>query len=367
MLGQGLHSGEVETIRVCPAFAGEGRYFVRVPAGSIPAEAADEEEGGAFSRKGMSSEEVEDSVLEQLRAMISNVDEGKDGTAERAAELKKNNGRKQERPDDFTIAGPRIPAALVLVQDNLRLSTRLELAGAAPDEGFVGTVEHLLSALEASGVDNARIEVEGSGEIPILDGSAYQFCYDLARVGLVPAEGAGAGGATSAPVPRMAWKPTETVMVSEGDAFIMFNPDAVTKLTYGIDFSYKSRAIGKQWESWTPTEDGTYVDVIARARTFSTMSDIMAYFRAGYIRGGTEHCALIANGDKFWNPPMLLPHENARHKLLDLIGDLSLLAEPGMSGVPVGHIVAYKAWSVKASRVWAQGLGFRVKGLGLRV
>lgn len=132
-------------------------------------------------------------------------------------------------------------------------------------------------------------------------------------------------------------------MVCEGDAFIMFNPDAVTKLTYGIDFTYKSKAIGKQWESWTPTEDGAYVDVIARARTFATMPDIMAYFRAGYIRGGTEQCALIANGDRFWNPPMLLPHENARHKLLDLIGDLSLLAEPGMSGVPVGHIVAYKA------------------------
>ena len=91
------------------------------------------------------------------------------------------------------------------------------------DAGFVGTVEHLLSALEASGVDNARIEVEGSGEIPILDGSAYQFCYDAARVGLVPAwEKAGKEGDET---PRMAWKPTEHVMVTEGDAFIMFNPD----------------------------------------------------------------------------------------------------------------------------------------------
>jgi UDP-3-O-acyl-N-acetylglucosamine deacetylase len=69
----------------------------------------------------------------------------------------------------------------------------------------------------------------------------------------------------------------------------------------------------------------------------------MAYFRAGYIRGGTENCALIANGDQFWNPPMLLPNEPARHKLLDLVGDLSLLAEPGHVGVPVGHVVAYKA------------------------
>ena len=62
------------------------------------------------------------------------------------------------------------------------------------------------------------------------------------------------------------------------------------------------------------------MDVLARARTFATMQDIMAYYRAGYIRGGTESCALIAMGDKWWNPPMLLPAEPARHKLLDLIG-----------------------------------------------
>ena len=341
VVGIGLHSGEVETVRVCPAHAGEGRYFVRVPPGTIPAEAAKDEEGGSFSRKGMSSEEVEDMVLEQLRSMMSNKDELKDGTAERAAELRKKMEKKQEYPQDFgTDKDVRIPASLALVQDNLRLATRLQLEGASDEEGYVGTVEHLLSALEASGIDNVRIEVEGSGEIPILDGSAYQFCYEAARVGLVPAS---AKGGSNAETPRMAWKPKENIMVTEGDAFIMFNPDAVTKLTYGIDFTYKSRAIGKQWESWTPTEDGNYVDVISRARTFGTMPDIMAYFRAGYIRGGTEHCALIANGDQFWNPPMILPHENARHKLLDLIGDLSLLAEPGMAGVPVGHIVAYKA------------------------
>ena len=55
-----------------------------------------------------------------------------------------------------------------------------------------------------------------------------------------------------------------------------------------------------------------------------------------------EQCALIANGDKFWNPPMILPNENARHKILDLVGDLSLMAEPGMAGVPIGHVLAYK-------------------------
>ena len=52
---------------------------------------------------------------------------------------------------------------------------------------------------------------------------------------------------------------------------------------------------------------------------------------------------LVANGEEYWNAPLRVSNEPARHKILDLIGDLSLLAEPGMSGVPVGHVVAYKA------------------------
>ena len=204
LLGIGLHSGEVETVRVCPAFAGEGRYFVRVPVGTIPADAADEDAGGAFSRKNLTSEETEDMVLEQLRSMMSNADESKDGTAQRAAELKRKEEKKQEFPGDFISSSDehRIPASLALVQDDLRLSTRLELDGVGTEVGFVGTVEHLLSALEASGVDNARVEVEGSGEIPILDGSAYQFCYESARVGLVPADSKDGGAGSAA---RMAW------------------------------------------------------------------------------------------------------------------------------------------------------------------
>jgi UDP-3-O-[3-hydroxymyristoyl] N-acetylglucosamine deacetylase/ATP-dependent RNA helicase DDX20 len=340
LVGIGLHSGEVETVRVCPANANEGRYFVRVPPGTIPPDAARDETGGAFSRADLTDEETEDLVLEQLRSMMRGADENKDGSLERAELLRKKSESAAESPEAFGVAGEeRVAASVVNTQTSLRLSTRL---GDKEDANkSVGTVEHLLAALEALGVDNARIEVEGTGELPILDGSAYPFCYHAARVGLTKAtaDGAPEGAETE----RRAWRLDEPVTVREGDAFISLYPDAVTKLTYGIDFTYKSRAIGKQWESWTPSEDGRFADVLARARTFATMPDIMAYFRAGYIKGGTEHCALIANGDTFWNPPMLLPNEPARHKLLDLLGDLSLLAEPGHVGVPVGHVVAYKA------------------------
>ena len=332
LVGVGLHSGEWETVRVCPARAGEGRYFVRVAPGTVPKE--DDTEGGAFAREGLTEEETEDMLLEQLRSMLNN--DGEDeGAAERVKELRAKVESAAESPGDFGGDGEvRIPAAAALVRDGLTLSMEI----ASDETNGVLKCEHLLSALEAIGVDNARIELEGSGEVPIMDGGSYQFSYECSRVGLVPAVADG----SDARVPRMAWRPSEMITVREGDAFLQFIPDAVTKLTYGVDFTYKSTAIGKQWESWTPSEDGDYVDVIARARTFGTMADYMSYFRAGMIRGGVEHCALIANGDKFWNPPMILPNENARHKILDLVGDLSLMAEPGMAGVPIGHVLAYK-------------------------
>ena len=354
--GIGLHGGEVETVRVCPAFANEGRYFVRVPPGVVPenASSASDEESGAFARDDLTDEETEDLLLDHLRDMMGNMrpssraadEEEKKKNAERAEELGAGKGGARESPARlFRRTLRRRRASPRARRSRRRTSACPRLA--VDEANAVGTVEHVLSALEACGVDNARIEVEGTGEIPILDGSAYPFTYDVARVGVVPAPSVDAGddsaSGDSAP-PRMAWKLDAPITVrGDGGAFVTLHPDDATKLTCGIDFTYKSRAIGKQWESWTPTEDGAYADFIAPARTFATMADVMAYFRAGYIRGGTENCALIAHGDEFWNPPMVLPNEPARHKLLDLIGDLSLLAEPGMAGVPVGHVVAYKA------------------------
>lgn len=68
LCGIGLHSGLVETVRVCPARADEGRYFVRVPAGTIPEFADDDAEGGAFTRRGLTDEETEDMLLSSCAA-----------------------------------------------------------------------------------------------------------------------------------------------------------------------------------------------------------------------------------------------------------------------------------------------------------
>jgi UDP-3-O-[3-hydroxymyristoyl] N-acetylglucosamine deacetylase len=327
--GVGLRSGEVELMRVRPAGAGEGRYFARVAKGTIDASSVEMNSEVTYS-----DEEAEDALLERVRMALSNDEEAKAETRARAAATRAEAQAKIEAPETGVAGEARARACVDAVVEDVRLSSELKGDG----DFVVRGAEHLLSTLEAMGVDNCRIELEGSGEVPILDGSASSYAYDLCKIGLTPAV-----SSSGAEEPRMAWKLTENVMVQEGDAFMMLNVDDSTKLTYGIDFTYKSTAIDKQWESWTPTEDAPYALHIAPARNFGTLQDFVAYYRAGYIRGGLENCALVANGGEYWNAPLRLNNEPARHKLIDLIGDLSLLAEPGMSGVPVGHVVAYKA------------------------
>jgi UDP-3-O-[3-hydroxymyristoyl] N-acetylglucosamine deacetylase len=211
--------------------------------------------------------------------------------------------------------------------------TKLALGDAA-----VSTVEHLLSALEASGVDNARIEVEEGTELPILDGSAEGWVLGIKDSGVVEAQSA--AGETLA---RKAWRPKEPIVVSSGESFVMLHPEGKTRLTYIVDFTAKTKAIGKQSFSWCPADDLPYGHEIANARTFTTLEDAEAARAAGLIKGGSPVNALIADRSMYQNGPLRYYDEPVRHKMLDLIGDLALAAGDGNAGLPIGHVVAYKA------------------------
>jgi UDP-3-O-acyl-N-acetylglucosamine deacetylase len=133
-------------------------------------------------------------------------------------------------------------------------------------------------------------------------------------------------------------------------SFVSFYPGgSVTRVSYGIDFVQKARVIGRQWYSWSPDlekedDDDGYVNQIAPARTFCCSQDIPLMRDMGLIRGGSEECAMIANGSEWVNPSKVrFHHEQARHKILDLVGDLALVAQGGNAALPLGHIVAYKA------------------------
>lgn len=221
---------------------------------------------------------------------------------------------------------PKIPARADAVYQTL-LSTEL-----AVGEASVRTVEHLLAALMGLGVDNACIEVNGP-ELPLLDGSAQEWVCAIATAGL-----------QSQAAPRRVVSLTEPVWVRQGDAFVMGMPAAEPRFTYGIDFDLS--AIGNQWHSWSPlpvTADQNLTQLefatdIAPARTFGLAHQIEQLQANGLIKGGSLENALVCGETGWINPPLRFSNEPARHKLLDLVGDLSLLGD-----WPCMHIVAYKA------------------------
>jgi len=186
------------------------------------------------------------------------------------------------------------------------------------------TVEHLLAGLAGLGIDNARIEVNG-GELPILDGSALPWVEAIAQAGI-----------QSQPVPKPAAPVLEQpITLYQEDAFVSAIPSSELRFTYGIDFELA--AIGKQWLSWSPQEE-PFEQAIAPARTFGLAHQIDYLRSQGLIKGGSLDNALVCGTEGWLNPPLRFSNEPVRHKLLDLVGDLSLV-----NCLPIAHYVAYKA------------------------
>lgn len=219
---------------------------------------------------------------------------------------------------------PTIPARVEAVSQTV-LSTQL-----GKGEACVRTVEHLLAALAGMGVDNAQIEIDGP-EVPLLDGSAQVWVDAIAQVGLV-----------SQSMPRVVPQLVEPIWVYQDDAFAAALPAPETRFTYGIDFDLP--AIGNQWHSWSQVvgEDSkpspTFREEIAPARTFGLAHQIDQLRQQGLIKGGSLDNALVCGSQGWLNPPLRFANEPVRHKILDLVGDLSLLGN-----FPNAHFFAYKA------------------------
>lgn len=216
---------------------------------------------------------------------------------------------------------PAIPAKVANVQQTV-LSTEL-ITETAQGKAQVRTVEHLLAALLGLGVDNVHIEIDG-GEVPLLDGSAQDWATAIASVGI-----------TIQTAPRPQWELTEPLWVRQGDAFVAALPAPELRFSYGIDFDVP--AIGNQWHSWSPSQTA-FIQEIAPARTFGLAHQIEHLQSAGLIKGGSLDNALVCSQAGWLNPPLRFSNEPVRHKLLDLVGDLSLVGH-----LPTAHYLAYKA------------------------
>ncbi|MEP3653575.1 MAG: UDP-3-O-acyl-N-acetylglucosamine deacetylase [Litorimonas sp.] len=186
----------------------------------------------------------------------------------------------------------------------------------------VSTIEHLLAALSAAGIDNLDIELDGE-ELPALDGSSEPFLQLIEQVGVY-----------RQPAPRRYVKVTETVEVRSGDMWARIDPCDRLELDVTIDF--EEEAIGHQRLEIVP-DVRSFRERMASARTFARLHEVAALQAAGLSKGGSYDNAIVVDDDKVLNPKGLrFDDEFVRHKALDLLGDLYL------GGPILGRVTTFK-------------------------
>ena len=219
-------------------------------------------------------------------------------------------------PVDFGICfnrtdlGASLRASLEFVGQTRR-STSLESRGVK-----VITPEHLLSALYGLGIDNALIDLDAP-EVPILDGSAWPYVEAILKAGLVEQD-----------VERN-WLVIDKPFRYEdrrSDSYITIEPYEGTCFDVTIDFN--SRVVGVQRACFDLSAD--YAREIAPCRTFCFLQEIDLLRKFGLIKGGSLDNALVIDEPKGYvgGKKLFFDNELARHKLLDLMGDCSLLGQP---------------------------------------
>lgn len=189
---------------------------------------------------------------------------------------------------------------------------------------LISTTEHMLSALAGLGVDNAIVEIDNL-ELPIVDGSALPFVKLIRQAGLRPQRA------------RRAYaKILKPVELEEGAKKIAVYPADTFAVSYSISFPHP--VIGAQSLDFTPSA-GSYEHGVAPARTFGFLAEVEMLLKSGLVKGGSLENVVVLDQERVMNPEGLrFPDEFCRHKILDLIGDLSLFGHP-----LIGHVVADRA------------------------
>jgi UDP-3-O-[3-hydroxymyristoyl] N-acetylglucosamine deacetylase len=178
---------------------------------------------------------------------------------------------------------------------------------------MISTVEHLLSALYGLGIDNLYLDIN-SMEVPILDGSGSRFVEEILNTGIVEQDAL-----------RKYIVIEEAIEVRQGNKVAGVYPDPVPSATYVIDFDHE--CIGYQ-EIKIDLSPESYCREIAMARTFGFVSDVEYLKSLGLIRGGSLENAVVLDSSGIVNNHLRFPNEFVRHKLLDLLGDISLTGYP---------------------------------------
>lgn len=208
--------------------------------------------------------------------------------------------------DHLTDSDQIVPARWDYVVD-----TRLCTVIANKSGATVGTIEHLMAALRACGIDNALIEIN-AGEVPVLDGSSIRFIEEIEKAG-IQEQGQ----------PRRAIRVLKDVNVTEGNKSVTLSPSAIPVYEGQIDYS-NTPAIGVQDFS-LKLLNGNFKHDVADCRTFGLLEDVEKMKAAGLALGGSMENAVVVDDDRVLNPEGLrCRDEFIRHKILDAVGDIAL-------------------------------------------
>jgi UDP-3-O-[3-hydroxymyristoyl] N-acetylglucosamine deacetylase len=185
----------------------------------------------------------------------------------------------------------------------------------------IRTVEHLMSALHGLGITNLLVKTDD--ELPALDGSAQEYCQQLREAGI-----------------QSQWPPAEPIAVTKaiqvgtGGEFIRIEAADRLIIDYTLDYP---QPIGVQRVHFELTSADDYIKHIAPARTFGFVHEFHKLAQMGLASGGRLDNLILVDDEKVVNTTLRFPDEFARHKVLDLIGDLYLLGRP-----IIGHVTASK-------------------------
>lgn len=201
---------------------------------------------------------------------------------------------------------PEIPATIEYVIDTRRNTT------IGIGEAHVYTIEHVMAALYASGVDNLMIEIDGP-EPPVGDGSSDIFLQMVEEAELEEQEAIKATLVLDKPL-----------YFSQGDIHIVALPSDHYHISYTLNYP-KIKAIGSQYFS-TAISTENFKKELSKCRTFALYNELKMLMDAGLIRGGSLDNAVVVHDQAvFSKEGLVYPNEMVRHKILDMVGDLSLI------------------------------------------
>jgi UDP-3-O-[3-hydroxymyristoyl] N-acetylglucosamine deacetylase len=230
---------------------------------------------------------------------------------------------------------------------------------------LVSTAEHVLAALRGMGVDNATIEVDGP-EVPIMDGSAAAFVAAIDQAGIATQSAA-----------RRFIQVLKTVQVTIGDSFGELRPHAAG-FRAEVEIDFTNPVIGQQ-RYMLDLGPERFRREVCRARTFGCMNDVAGLWSAGFALGASFENTVVFDEERLLNSEGLrYADECARHKVLDVIGDLALAGLPLLGvyhsvrgGHKLNHAVLKalladrSAWRVLESDAVRRPRGYAEAGSGM--